>query len=767
MPKEIKISDILQDLPHLPGVYKMKDDQHQVIYVGKAKDLKKRVSSYFRKSKDKNLKTEKMVSRVADIDIIVVDSELEAIMLETNIIKELRPKYNILMKDDKNFAYIKVGQKEDFPRISITRQKIRDGSLYFGPKTSAFMAKETLKLLKKIFPYRHCPLDISISAKEDNGVHVSGNFKYPCIDFYIKRCLAPCIGKCSKEKYQNNIRQICDFLSGKTATAITVIRAAMMKAAAEKNFEAAAKIRDRLTLLEHISEQQKISSPDFTEMDVIDYVVNSKGVHVCVFQIRNGKVINQCNFSLKGDPEFLENADIMAAIIQDFYRKSDIPGKILLPVMPAEEEIVRAWLANECGNSVTLYIPQRGKNSELLALANKNVILYADRQINAFEDEKSGINTESALLNLAEKLNLPATPDRIECYDISHLSGTMTVGSMVVFKSGYPSKKDYRSFKLRTVKEGSIDDFKSLEEVLLRRLRYLSRKKIPGDMKIRKVTQSDKRKIAEITQNWRVPLLYEDKNEMMALIKENEVIGFVQLRAHDEKTLELAALWVNSQNRGRRLGYCLLRKALDATKLKKAYILTKNNLKDYYGEFGFIEINNSPDSLRKRLLQCSSATTDNVCVMLYDKNRFIIDSSFSQKPDLIVIDGGKGQLSAGCTALRKSDLNIPIISLAKKEEEVFIPGQSSSLHIEKDDQEGMLLQRIRNEAHRFAIELNRNQRSKRMIGSKLDEIKGLGLSTRKKLLKTFGSVENISVAPLADLKAVVGEKMALKLKAVL
>lgn len=760
-----KINKIIEKIPGLPGVYKMLNKEGDIIYIGKAKNLKKRVSSYFNNSSEKSIKTKKMVSHVESIDFIVVDSELEAIMLETNLIKEVSPKYNILMKDDKNFAYIKIDQKEDFPRIHITRNKVQDGGLYFGPKTSSFVAKETLKLLKKIFPYRHCPLNIEYDIYSKT-VKTSGNFKYPCIDYYIKRCQAPCINKISSDDYKKNIKEIADFLSGKTESALTLIKEDMLKAAEQKRFEAAAKIRDRLQLLEKISEQQKISTPQFNDLDVINFATNSKGIHVSVFQIRFGKVINQINYSMKCSDDIYENEEITAAIIQDYYSSAETTANILLPFEPLESDLVKHWLEDRHGGKINFIVPQKGKKTELLELAKKNAVLYADKQLSRFEEQGPSINVDKALEELMSNLNLSKLPNRIECYDISHLGGDFTVASMVVFKKGFPSKKDYRSFKLRTISQGEIDDFKSMNEVLFRRVRHLSLSRAIGKYKASKATKKDLIEIDETTKNWNKPLEKNENDEIFVIKDENKkVIAFIKSSLHHNKYLELIGLWVDKEKRGEKLGYILLHKAINSAKVKKTYIICKDSLKDYYSKFGFQEIYDCPESLKERLEFYKQTKKRPRLVLLYDKNKHLPDSSFSQKPDLIVIDGGKGQLSSACKALEKSGVKIPIISLAKKYEEVFIPDNSNPINIRRDSQSGFLLQRIRDEAHKFAVELNRSQRSKSMLTSSLDGIKGIGENTRKKLIASFGSVENIKLAPLSELKSVVGEKMALKIKA--
>lgn len=762
----------LSQIPTLPGIYKMLSASGEVIYVGKAKNLRKRVSGYFVSGRQKSAKTEKMLSLLARLDFVVVDSELEAILLETNLIKELRPKYNILMKDDKNFAYIKIVTDEDFPRLIVTRQKRQDGGRYFGPKTSAHAAKETLKLLKKIFPFRHCPLSIELIQSADKKqktfsagetkVKVSGNFRYPCIDYYIKRCPAPCLGKCSSQEYRFNIDQIIDFLSGKTETALELVKKTMLTAAASKNFEAAAKIRDRLNLLESITAKQKISSPDFDDLDLMAFVSDAQGVHCCVFQIRNGKMINQCNFSSRAGGEIGEPDEILSVLIENYYREAEIPPRIYLDFLPAEDELLASWLTKEAGFKVQFKTPRRGQKNELLALAQKNALLYAASQKAAWAGE--GLDPETALENLRRRLELASEPKRIECYDISHLAGSFTVGAMTVLKKGRPSPSDYRSFKLRGLTDGEIDDFRSLTEVLRRRLLWLKPHRQPRDLRLLKAGKKEKQVVEKLTRSWRNPILSEQNDPLFVLKRKEEILGFVRLRTAAPKIFELCGLWIAKKVRGEKFGHLLLRKATSAAGGSKVYLLCAETLQNYYAECGFRAIHDAPTVIKSHLSERQSLKPAPRLIMVYDRKHRRIDTSFQQKPDLILIDGGKGQLAAAAKALNETGFSCPLLALAKKEEVFFLLGANEPLSIDPASQEGLLLRRLRDEAHRFAIDLNRDLQGKAMTVSGLDSIKGVGSKIRSKLLRRFGSVTGIKNSDLSELKKLVGEKLALKIK---
>ncbi|MBU2524260.1 excinuclease ABC subunit UvrC [Patescibacteria group bacterium] len=769
--KEPKISNQLKKIPHLPGVYKMLDEKNEVIYVGKAKDLKKRVTSYFTNSKQQSVKNIRMISQIKKVEFISVDSELEAIMLEINMIKELRPKYNILMKDDKNFVYIKVHLNEDFPRISFCRSVEKDGAKYFGPKTSGFAAKEILKLLKKIFPYRHCPLKIEYVGQEHNDgtfkAKVKGNFKHPCIDYHIKRCPGPCIGKGTKEQYQDNIQQIVDFLEGKTEHVLGYIQQKMIEAAAEKKFEIAAKLRDKLGQVNQILEKQKITTPTDKSVDIINYAISGKDIFTKIFQIRSGKLLNEIGFRLKVNGQLPEDKEVMSRIIKGYYPHAvNIAKTIFVPVQLEDQKVIEEWIGTQAGHKVKINVPQKGDSSKLLEMVHKNAILFAEKESASFEgtDGKKG---EEALKKLTEELKLKKIPKRVECYDISHLSGEMTVGSMVVFKNAYPSKSDYRIFKIKNLAEGKIDDYASLNEVLSRRLKWLTKHKSPQGITIRKPTKKDLSLIKQELKTQKLDFEGLDESENMVAKKNKDIIGFLRLKKHIEGAVEMCSLWVDPEFRGKKIGHSLMQKIIEKTKAKKIYILCSKSLENYYSSFGFVPTQKVPDFLEKKLKivykeRCELKSE--VATYLYDKNKYIKDKSFTTKPDLIIIDGGKGQLSSAKKVIDESELNIPIISIAKKNEEIFLPGIKTPINTENKSPQQFLVQRIRDEAHRFAIEFNRNLRIKKLTESSLDGIQGVGEKIKKKLLIKFGSVSNIKQSTVEEIGKVVGDKIALKIK---
>lgn len=613
------IQQILHGLPHKPGVYQMQNKDGTIIYVGKAKDLSKRVHSYFRKEKNRALKVEKMVAEIVTLKYIEVTSELEALVLETNFIKELRPKYNILMRDDKNYQYIKITQGEDYPRIYTTRKIIRDGALYFGPKTNSSSVYHTLKLLRKLFPYRTCSLDI----EDNDGELIIKNktINIPCMYYHIKRCIGPCIKSC-KNEYSEIIRNISAFLSGEYKEIITGLEKNMHTFALEKKFEKAAKSRDLIHSIKVLMEKQLVDQADSAvSQDVIGIEKRREKIFINLFQIRQGKLIAQENFLMEDKEDTSEeNAPILIQFLQQYYSgATDIPKEILLPEKLEEKTLMEAWFTT-LDKKVRLLSPSRGTKNHLLDLAQTNAISYADQfQIEWQKDHMRGKGAIEALKNVLE---LDQTLHRIECYDISHLSGTSTVGSMVVFKDGESSKKDYRRFKVKTIAEGEIDDFKSLKEVLSRRLK----------------------RIQEVANDTEAP------------------------------------------------------------------------------------------------------------------------ESLYEIPDLIIIDGGKGQLSSVMEIAEKMHCTIPIISLAKQEEEIFLPYTSTPILLPRESEALYLMQNIRDEAHRFAITYNRNLRSKKLVRSLLDDIPGVGPTTKKKLLKHFGSVANLRTTTEEELRPIVGEKLATTIK---
>ena len=617
-----KLQGILSTLPPKPGCYLYRNKDETIIYVGKAINLKNRVRSYFHADASHDSKTRRLVRDITNIEWIVVGSELEALILEMNLIKKHRPKYNIRLKDDKRYPYIKIHWADPFPKVTVTRQMLDDGSRYFGPYTSAWAVYQTLDVLRKIFPYLTCDREIT------------GMDKRACLYFDIKLCIAPCIGAASQAGYRQMITDLMDFLGGHSEGIVTRLEAEMQKASEELRFEKAAAVRDQLKAVHSIVERQKIVfASDYKDSDVLAMARSDGEACVQVFFIRGGKLIGREYFILEGT-EDAADAEVMEQFVTQFYTEAaTIPPQVMLPQEIEEANIIGQWLRSKRGGEkVEFLVPKEGQPHELVQMAAENATetltaLRAQWQADTHKQEQS-------LAELQQSLNLSAPPNRIECYDISNTQGTAIIGAMVVFTQGVPDKKLYRKFNIESV-VGAPDDFASMEEMLTRRFR-----------------------------RWRA--------------------------------------------------------AEDAS---------------------------SPLSTRQPGV----------------KN----DASFSFLPDLIIIDGGKGQLSRAVQVLEKYELmgKVPIVGLAKQREEIFFPHKSESLMLPRHSQGLYLVQRIRDEAHRYGITAHRKKRQKLGMASQLDAIPGIGPARRKALLKHFGSVDKIRDASIEDLKVVVPEDAAHSIKA--
>ena len=688
MPKTDTIKNILKKLPPDPGAYKMIDEEGRVIYIGKAKNLKKRVNQYFKKGYEHSTRTKKLLEKVHDIEFTAVDSELEANILEHNLIKKLQPKYNVIMKDDKSYVYIKI-TKEDFPRIQIVREVKKDGAKYIGPKTAAHKVKETFKVLKKIFPFRHCNLDITLEEKTNN-VQISKNtIKYPCLDYYIKTCAAPCIAKCTKEEYAKIIKNVEDFLYGKADGVVENLEEQMKELAKNKDYEKAGKIRDKIKKVKDILERQKVQDNGQKDKDIINYIITQEKAYFNLFQIRGGKLIGQENFILKakGSEESTEEKEILEVFIEKYYKMTnDTPKEILIP-----HEIEENTL------NLKLSIPKKGDKNKLLKMSLNNARIFADRNRASWQED--GKHNEDATKELQEILKIREPLKRIECYDISHLGGTDTVGSMVVFEKGTPKNKMYRKFKIKTV-ENKPDDYKSLEEVLYRRLQKISLEFQHKDLQFKKARKKDAK---FIEKNCSIKLPIKDK-QFYIVEKNKKPIGSIAIIEHSKKVAEFTNLFLLKKEREKKIGYKILKEAIKKTKSKRIYGLCKPELLEYYLLFGFEEIKKLPEEIKKK---------SKFKYIAYDKNKHKEDESFCKIPDLIVIDGGRGQLGAAEKILLQQNLKIPYVSLAKKLEEIFLPGKKDPLILDKTSNALKLLQRARDEAHRFAISYNKNLRSKK------------------------------------------------------
>ncbi len=601
------IQGILDTLPDKPGCYLMKDDKDRILYVGKAINLRNRVRSYFHSTALEDPKTHKLVRDIADIEWIVVGSELEALILEMNLIKRHKPRYNVRLKDDKRYPYIKVHWQDPFPKVTVTRQMKSDGARYFGPYTSVWAVHQTLDLLRKIFPYLTCNRDIT------------GEDSRACLYFDIKLCTAPCIGAINQADYRQILDDLCQFLEGRTEPVVKRLNHEMEKAAEDLQYEKAATIRDQLLAIDKVVERQKVVSSDQTDSDVIAMARADGEACVQVFFIRSGKLIGREYFVLEGTEE--ENdEEVLSEFVKQFYAQAAfVPQKVLLPNELAETKIINQWLnSRKTGDKVEITVPHQDLNKELVDMAAENAVETLQSLKTRWDSDKN--RQTGALSELQEALDLPEPPNRIECYDISTTQGVASVGSMVVFEQGTPNKKLYRRFNIKSVL--GQDDFASMEEVLYRRFR-----------------------------RWKA---YHDEGE---------------------------------------------------------------------------KVGKKPDL------------------------------AFSVLPDLLLVDGGKGQLSRAVKVLEAYNLSgrVPVAGLAKGEEELFVTGQRESIYLERHSQGLYLVQRIRDEAHRFAITAHRKRRSKQGLASRLDVIPGIGPARRKALLQTFGSIDGIKKAQpekIAEIKGI-------------
>lgn len=450
------LQEALKNLPHHPGVYIMKDSEDEIIYIGKAISLKNRVRQYFQNSKNHSPKVRVMVENIAYFEYMLTDSELEALILECNLIKKHKPKYNIMLKDDKHYPYIKITLNETYPRIMVVRKIIKDGGKYFGPYSDATAVKEIIQLIKKIFPLRTCNRDVGFGR----------TIGRPCLNFFINRCLAPCQGNVDKTQYMDMIKKIIDFLSGKHEEITSELRMKMEKAAENLDFEKAAELRDAITTIATIQEKQKIISTALLDEDVIAFSGNNEGSCVEIFFIRGGKLLGRENFYFEAIEE--DNNEILSQFMMQFYSNSSfVPKEILLQNEIPELNIIESYLSNKKGSKVQIKVPKRGDKSELMEMARKNAEAALDQMKYRFDDEKK--KTIGALEELQAILELPKLPNRIEAYDISNIMGTDPVGSMVVFEGGKPKNKDYRRFKIKTIKQAN--DYGSLDEILNRRFK--------------------------------------------------------------------------------------------------------------------------------------------------------------------------------------------------------------------------------------------------------------------------------------------------------
>jgi excinuclease ABC subunit C len=590
-----KIVEKLSHLPTKPGVYLFKDKRGKIIYVGKAKRLRNRVRSYFQKSRVADPKLDRLVSRIDDLETIVTDSEVEALILEAIMVKENKPRYNVNLKDDKSFPYIRV-TNEPYPRIFPTRKLIQDGSKYFGPYTDVLEMKLLLKTVKKIFTIRSCNYNLtpdSIARKK---------FKI-CLDYHIKRCNGPCENLISMQEYKEMIGHVVDFIEGRVGKVVQEIQMRMDQATRKLHFEEAARLRDRLKQIEMFRQRQKVVDPALVDRDIVALAKDGNDSCCVVFKMREGKIIGRQHFFLNGSID-AENAAVMAAFLKQFYLKTaDIPPEVFLSDDVGDDvDALQDWLSQKRKSLAKIVVPQEGDSLKLIKMCQQNAsLLLEELKLQRLKSEEYTVKSVQAL---QEDLGLERPPKRIEGFDISNIQGAEPVASMVAFMNGQPQKSEYRKFKIRS--KSTPDDFTMMREVVERRY--------------------------------------------TRLLKENKPF-----------------------------------------------------------------------------------------------------------PDLVLIDGGKGQLNAALQSLKKLGIDtLPVIALAKRLDEVFVPASSEPQNIKKGSPGLYLLQRVRDESHRFALTFHRSLRTKRNLASVLEQIPGVGESRRKRLLATFKTVKNITSASIDDLAKIEG-----------
>jgi excinuclease ABC subunit C len=600
----------LQAVPESPGVYMFRDNRSQVIYVGKALRLRDRLRSYFTPGYAETARVAELIRRATDFEFVTTANEVEALVLENNLIKNYRPRFNIRLKDDKNYLYLKLPVTEAFPRVPYSRRVQNDGALYFGPYTSAQSLRSTVKSIRQLLPFRTCSDEIFKQGKV-------------CLDFHIKRCPGPCERRISSEDYKARINEVALFMEGRSDLLVRELEERMQSAADRLDFENAARYRDQLQSIERIADRQKVVTRGRDDQDIVAYARTGNDVFVEVAYVRQSKMVGHDGHALDGAGDATEPELLRGFMLQYYSSATHIPRSVILPGPVDEPELITGWLTEKRGRPVTIEIPQRGRLRALVTQLGETAKQELEQiRIQADYDRS---RTEPMLAALAEALDLESPPKRIECYDISNIQGDSAVGSMVVFEDGRPRNDHYRHFRIKFTP--GPNDFAMLQEVLRRRLERLE--------------SAQRREEAEIG-----------------------------------------------------------------------------------------------------------------------------DRSFTSRPDLILIDGGKGQLSAAIEVMEAAGYaDIPTFALAKEREEIFAPGRVEPIVQERNSPGMFLVQRIRDEAHRFAITHHRKVRSRKALTSPLDSVEGIGPARKRALLRHFGSVQAIREAPVGEIvKLGIPERLAARLK---
>jgi len=601
----------LQAVPESPGVYMFRDNRSQVIYVGKALRLRDRLRSYFTPGYAPTAQVAELIRKAHDFEFVTTANEVEALVLENNLIKNYRPRYNIRLKDDKNYLYLKLPVTEDFPRVHYSRRVQNDGALYFGPYTSAQSLRSTVKSIRQLLPFRTCSDEIFKQGKV-------------CLDFHIKRCPGPCERRISSEDYKARIHEVALFMEGRSDILVRELQERMESSAGRLDFENAARYRDQLQSIERIADRQRVLTRGRDDQDIVAYARSGNDVFVEVAYVRQSKMVGHDGHALDGAADATEPELLRGFMLQYYSSATHVPRTVILPGPVDEPELLIGWLSEKRGGPVTLEIPQRGRKRGLVTqLAETAKQELEQLRIQADYDRS---RTEPMLAALAQALDLESPPKRIECYDISNIQGDSAVGSMVVFEDGRPRNDHYRHFRIKYTP--GPNDFAMLQEVLRRRLERL---------------ESAQRR------------------------EEADIVG---------------------------------------------------------------------------------------------------DRSFTTRPDLILIDGGKGQLSAALEVMETAGYaDIPTFALAKEREEIFAPGRAEPIVQERNSPGMFLVQRVRDEAHRFAITHHRKVRARKALTSPLDSVEGIGPARKRALLRHFGSVQAIREAPVDEIvKLGIPDRLAARLK---